>query len=150
VARAGVAAVREAIGRARIDGYSAGELQGRFDQFHEESEVIIPAVTEALQRGDVSALGALVDRSQAGAEALLRNQISETILLARSARELGAVAASAFGAGFGGSVWALVPEANAESFMERWRAEYLRTFPAHRLTSQFFSTHAGPPAGRLS
>jgi galactokinase len=44
-------------------------------------------------------LGVLVDRSQAMAESILRNQVPETIHLARSARELGAVAASAFGAG---------------------------------------------------
>ena len=34
---------------------------------------------------------------------------SAAVELARLAREAGAVAASAFGAGFGGSVWALVP-----------------------------------------
>jgi galactokinase len=91
----------------------------------------------------------LVDRSQAGAQALLGNQISETILLARSARELGAVASSAFGAGFGGSVWALVPAESAGTFIERWRTEYLRNFPAHTPASQFFVTRAGPPAGRI-
>jgi galactokinase len=146
---AGGQAVREAIGRARVDGYTPAELQTRFDQFHEESEVIIPAATAALDRGDLSALGDLVDRSQAGAERLLGNQISETIMLARSARELGAVAASAFGAGFGGSVWALVADSEAERFLSRWRDAYLRAFPAHGSTAQFFVTRAGPPAGRL-
>ena len=46
--------------------------------------------------------------SQAEAETLLGNQVPETIALARAARELGAFAVVRFGAGFGGSVWALV------------------------------------------
>ena len=50
----------------------------------------------------------LVDQSQAATEQLLGNQVPETVWLAREARGLGAIAASAFGAGFGGSVWALV------------------------------------------
>jgi len=149
ISRAGGEAVRQAIGQARIDGFSAAELQRRFDQFHEESEVIVPAATAALARGDLAEIGTLVDRSQAGAEALLGNQISETVMLARSARELGAVAASAFGAGFGGSVWALIPSATTGEFADRWRDAYLHAFPAHRPASQFFTTHAGPPAGRL-
>jgi galactokinase len=150
IARAGGDAVREAIGRANIDGYTSRELKDRFDQFREESEVIVPAVTAALERGDLAELGRLIDRSQHGAETLLGNQISETISLARSARDLGAVAASAFGAGFGGSVWALVRDADVEPFIERWRETYLQTFPAHRLAAQFFATRAGPPASQLA
>ncbi len=51
----------------------------------------------------------MAERSQEAAERWLGNQIPETIALARLARHVGATAASAFGAGFGGSVWALVP-----------------------------------------
>jgi galactokinase len=150
VRRAGRDAVREAIGCADGGGFTPGELQTRFDQFYEESEVIIPAASAALTGGDLLALGALVDRSQAGAESLLGNQISETVTLARSARELGAAAASAFGAGFGGSVWALVPGASAGEFLERWRDAYLRAFPAHASSAQFFVTRAGRPAGKMN
>jgi galactokinase len=150
VERAGPDAVREAIGCVDADGFARAELQARFDQFHEESEVIIPEATLALKRRDLAALGALVDRSQAGAESLLGNQIPETVMLARSARELGAAAASAFGAGFGGSVWALVPDTSADEFLERWRDTYLRVFPAHRAAAQFFTTRAGPPAGKMN
>ena len=39
---------------------------------------------------------------------LLGNQVPETIALARAALAHGAFAACSFGAGFGGSVWALV------------------------------------------
>ena len=48
-------------------------------------------------------------RSQESAERLLGNQVPETAVLVASARAFGAFASSAFGAGFGGSVWALAP-----------------------------------------
>ena len=43
-------------------------------------------------------------------------KVPETVFLAKSARAEGALAASAFGAGFGGSVWALVPTESVASF----------------------------------
>ncbi len=94
-------------------------LRDRFDQFFEESERIVPAAAEALARADASALGPLVDASQDRAERLLGNQIPETVTLARSARNLGAIAASAFGGGFGGSVWALVSAARGGGLSRR-------------------------------
>jgi galactokinase len=142
--------IRDAISGTPIDGFSPSELVDRFDQFYGESEVIIPAVGRALSRGDLSAVGELVDQSQAGVERLLGNQIPETIELARSARELGAVAASAFGAGFGGSVWALTRSDDTPDFLRRWQEGYSRAFPAHRETARFFVTHAGRPASRES
>ena len=87
--------------------------------------------------------------SQSLAERLLGNQIEETVHLARSAREAGAAAASAFGAGFGGSVWALVADGAADGFVERWRADYAARFPAHAGAALFFRSDAGPPALRL-
>lgn len=147
IRRAGAPAVRETLKR-EVDGFSAQALRERFDQFVLESETIVPGVAAALDAGDLATVGRLVDESQAAAERLLKNQVPETIALARSARLLGAVAASAFGAGFGGSVWALVPDAESR-FMERWRSEYLRAFPGRRDTAVFFLTRAGPPATRL-
>src|SRR5699024_6599117 len=104
-------------------------LGGRLTQFLEESGRIIPAASEALEQEDLERFGALVDQSQRGAETGLCNQVDETIALQRIARELGAHAASAFGAGFGGSVWALVPEQEAGAFAERWAAHYHRAHP---------------------
>jgi galactokinase len=60
-----------------------------------------------------------------------------------------AVAASAFGAGFGGSVWALVPVERAGALVAQWRERYAEAFPEHRSTAEFFLTSAGPPARRL-
>ena len=137
--------------RARLAGWldrhpRRDDLLARLKQFSEECFEIIPAVADALARGKTIALGGLVDRSQAGAEAGLQNQVAETIHLQRSARELGAVAASAFGAGFGGSVWAMVPEPGAVEFLEDWRAGYLTAFPDHTPTARFLSTRLGAAA----
>src|SRR5699024_3896793 len=96
----------------------------------EESGRIIPAASEALEQEDLEGFGALADQSQRGAETGLCNQVDETIALQRIARELGAHAASAVGAGFGGSVCALVPEQAAGAFAARWAAPDRRVPPA--------------------
>jgi galactokinase len=125
-------------------------LLERLLQFRAECDDIIPAVVAALRDGDPAALGPLVDRSQALAESTLRNQIAETVHLARTARASGAVAASAFGAGFGGSVWALVRGNGAEEFIEQWRADYRRAYPERRTRSEFFLSRPGPGARELT
>ncbi len=119
-------------------------LLNRFDQFVLESETIIPSACDALARNDLQAFGGLVDQSQEATESLLTNQVPETIWLAKEARRIGAFAASAFGAGFGGSIWALVPRESAADFASQWHRAYVATsFPA-RQNSQFFVTAAGP------
>ena len=55
--------------------------------------------------------------------------------------------ALAFGAGFGGSVWALVDERRAEEFLAAWQSGYRRAFRAH--APDFFATGAGPGLMRL-
>lgn len=114
-----------------------------------ESEVIIPQACDALAEQDMTAFGKLVDESQAAAENLLGNQVPETIWLAKHARELGAYAASAFGAGFGGSVWALVSRSDALQFAKCWREAYERSPLSAAHHSQFFVTAPGPPLIRL-
>jgi galactokinase len=90
-----------------------------------------------------------VSQSQRLAESALRNQIPETSYLARRATELGAAAASAFGAGFGGSVWALVRDGEMAGFMSAWRADYLTRFPERRSRADFFPSSPGPAATEL-
>jgi galactokinase len=136
------AIVRE---RGSHDAY----LGGRFDQFFAENEEIVPGAVERLRAGDYAGFGGIVDRSQALAERLLENQVPATIDLQRSARVLGALAASAFGGGFGGSVWALVRAADAPSFIERWAAEYRRAHPEYADRAEFFATAPGGAAREL-
>ncbi len=130
-------------------GFAAADVIDRFEHFYTENALILPAAVDALAAGDLPAFGALVDRSQRAAERLLKNQIEETIFLARQARALGAVAASAFGAGFGGSVWALVQAGGAEDFLEAWAGRYAAAFPEAARRSSFFVEQSGPAAFQL-
>lgn len=136
--------MREALISSRSPAFSPKEMLNRFEQFLTECTEIIPGVAQSLAAGELDKVGALVDRSQDGAERLLDNQVPETIALTRIARELGAVAASAFGAGFGGSVWAMVRTGRAESFELEWAERYRSRFPESAKRSAFFSTCAGP------
>jgi len=119
-------------------------LAGRFRQFLEEATHLIPAAGDALSACNLLVFGTLVERSQDLAEKYLGNQIPETISLVREARKLGAAAASAFGAGFGGSVWALVDLPSAGAFLESWKAAYASAFPGPARQASFFPTRAGP------
>ncbi|HEX5474427.1 MAG TPA: galactokinase family protein [Vicinamibacterales bacterium] len=140
--------IREVLRRARLPPtFTARQLLDRFEQFFQESERIVPAAFDALARHDFARFGDEVDRSQRGVEQWLGNQVPETIFLARAAREAGALAASAFGAGFGGSVWAMVPRAHDASFLDDWRRRYAAAFPHRR--PDFFLTRPSAPLRRL-
>jgi galactokinase len=121
----------------------------RFRQFVRESLEIIPAAAAALARGDLAEFGRQVDASQMGAEEGLGNQVPETIHLARRARSLGAHAASSFGAGFGGSVWAMVERDAVEPFARAWMDDYRREFPSAARRAEYFRSALGPGARRL-
>ena len=142
--------IREAITKLAPGEAEAAPIIARFEQFRIENEEVLPAAGAALLRGNLEEFGRWVDRSQKAAEDLLGNQIPETSFLAAAAREEGAAAASAFGAGFGGSVWALVEAARAEEFLERWRRRYRERYPGRAHLSEFFLTGAGPAAFRLA
>lgn len=123
--------------------FDAASLLRRFEQFLGESERIIPAACAALAQGDVGRFGRLADQSQNMAEELLRNQVPQTVYLARAARQRGAAAASAFGAGFGGSVWAMVKADHADAFVSAWADDYRREYPAQARRDCFFASGAG-------
>ena len=131
---------------SRRDDFDSESLGSRLAQFLAESEEIIPAAGDALERGDLEEFGRQVDRSQDYCEHLLGNQVSETVYMAASAREFGAAAASAFGAGFGGSVWALVEDDKMDAFLNRWQENYRCEYPQRNGLSSFFSTAAAPAA----
>jgi galactokinase len=136
-------------GRPKTDDVPA-EVAERRAQFREETKVIVPGVGDAIRDREWDTLGALVDRSQSLAESVLRNQVPETSHLAREARALGAIAASAFGAGFGGAVWAMIPRDDAERFMAAWRAGYERAFSGRYSRAKWSVTRPGGPARRVS
>jgi galactokinase len=129
--------------------FPAQNLLDRLHQFVEESMQIIPLAGDAVARRDWKTLAELVDRSEQLATQNLENQVPQTIELAAAARKLGAIAASGFGAGFGGSVWVLVRRDDAESFKSEWQQAYRRAFPIEAASAVFFETAAGLPATRL-
>ena len=114
--------LRALVQRSRIPGWPADLLARRLEHFIREDGRIPPAL-EGFREASSVRLGTLAEESQADAETLLANQIPETRALCRSARSLGAFAACSFGAGFGGSVWALVERDRADAFARRWHPE---------------------------
>ena len=109
------------------------ELVERSDDVHSTREALVRRLTHfiledrrvqeaaaAFTSANAEALGALAADSQRDAEVLLQNQIPETMELVAAARRIGAIGASAFGAGFGGSVWAVVERDAARHFPARW------------------------------
>jgi galactokinase len=139
-------ALRAMIPANATERFSAGSLRQRLDQFLLETYTLIPAAATAFAAQDWPTLGTVTARSQQAAESWLGNQVPETMALVRFARERGAIAASAFGAGFGGSVWALIERAQAPDFIERWSDAYRRAFFAQGVLETFFQTDAGPAA----
>lgn len=109
--------------------FTPAELTRRLEHFIAE-DARIPRALEAIGQTDRIRLGDLAAASQLEAEVLLGNQIPQTVTLARLAKEHGAIAASSFGAGFGGSVWAIADADGAVAFAERWREAYLASSPA--------------------
>jgi galactokinase len=140
--------LRDLLDTADVGALDRDVLTNRLEQFELESETIL-AVGDALLGGELRVFGRLVERSQYAAERLLGNQTPETVFLAASARRMGAVAASSFGDGFGGSVWAMVETSRADDFLTAWADEYRDQFSQHAATSHFFLTGAGPAALRV-
>jgi galactokinase len=147
-----VARLHAIIDAHRLDGWTAEELHTRLTHFSRE----VPRVSDAVQafsRGDAERLGRLSSESHGDADQLLKNQLPETNALVALAREHGAFAASAFGAGFGGSVWALVePERlgiTADEFGEKWLEAYRAQWSEHAAKSTIFAARPGIPLTQL-
>lgn len=143
------ARLRAVLTDATADGFSGRELVQRLDHYIAENNEIVGPAGDALAAGNLAAFGQLVDRSQELTDTLLGNQVPETVRLAHLARECGAHAASAFGAGFGGSVWALVDRSCAGDFLNSWSAAYAAACPEAAAQAQFFTTQAAPAAFAL-
>jgi galactokinase len=125
--------LRRLVQPSAIAGWSAAALEKRLDHFIRE-DARIAAALEAFGASDRGALADISSGSQADAETLLGNQIPATISLAGAARAQGAFAATSFGAGFGGSVWALVDREIADPFVERWHPGAFVAAPGPALT----------------
>jgi galactokinase len=139
--------LRHLLERSGQEGGRHAALSARLDHFLREDARVTEAL-DAFRTGNRAALGNLSADSQDDAETLLGNQVPETVALAQLARDHGAFAASSFGAGFGGSVWALVDRGEAPAFAERWSADYRARFPVRTAATTFIS-RPGPGLTRL-
>jgi galactokinase len=137
-----------AIDAAPDAGFSAGALKTRLAHFVAE-DARVPLALEAVAAADRSAIEELSRATQRDAERLLGNQTPETAALAALALDSGAFASSSFGAGFGGSVWALVDSDDADAFAGRWRARYLERFSPEKPVAAF-AVRPAPAATELS
>ncbi|HMA62988.1 MAG TPA: galactokinase family protein [bacterium] len=141
-----VKTIKKIINNYENNKYDAKDLTDRFDQFYIENFKIIPKAAKSLDQDNFDEFGKLVDRSQSLTTYKLKNQVPETEYLAREARRLGAIAASAFGAGFGGSVWTLIEKQKAGEFIEKYKKNYGILYPEASQSSEFFIANPGPSA----
>jgi galactokinase len=116
------------INASPLPSWSAAALAKRLEHFQIE-DALTQSASEAFRQADVQALSDLAAASQSAADRLLGNQIDATRRLVERARARGAFAASAFGAGFGGSVWALTRAEEAARFTQGWQPALLGTGP---------------------
>ncbi len=79
----------------------------RLWQFHQESECWIPELPDPSAPGSLAVWAETARASTQAADRWLGNQVPQTLWLTQAWLDAGARAASPFGAGFGGSVWAL-------------------------------------------
>jgi galactokinase len=114
-------------------------LPGRVRQFVLEDRRYLPGAERALCRRDLPGFGRMIDLSHAASRRYLGNIVPPVDFLQRSAGRLGAVGASGFGAGFGGAVFAVVPESRAPEFTARWEQEYRASWPKEAAEARFFT-----------
>lgn len=115
--------------RAALDSELAPSTDGaplesarRLWQFHQESEVWIPSLPAPDGPDAWAAWARTAAESTAAAHTGLGNQVPQTRWLTSAWLQAGARAASPFGAGFGGSVWALTTRDQAPKVLARLRA----------------------------
>ena len=121
------------------------DLAGRFRQFYVEDRELIPEATRALAFRKHEDLARVTNLSHEASRTYLWNIAPEIEYLQKKALKLGALAASGFGAGFGGSAYALVPTKDAPQFAMRMKKDYARQFPKHAGIATFFQ--ANPSTG---
>jgi galactokinase len=138
------AMLRATIPEITTSSYSATDLRHRLDQFLLETFTMIPIAARAFATRDWKALADVRARSFAAANDGLGNQIDETRALFRLASANSAVAASAFGAGFGCSVWVLIAKDGVEAFTRDWARDCATEFPAAACNAVFSPTLAEP------
>ena len=126
----------EAAGKTLRSAGAGRGLTGRACQFFRERELIEKAV-DFLRESRMEEYGKLLNESHELSREYLKNIAPEVDRLQHLALELGALGATGFGGGFGGSCYALVDEAETKPFIEEWRTAYLKLYPRYRDQASF-------------
>jgi galactokinase len=121
---------------------------GRLEQFLITNRCT-QQMAEGFRREDRGLLGRAATANHEASKRLLGNIVPEVDYLKQSALELGAVAASGFGAGFGGSAYAVCEKVGVEDFAEAWAAKYRGRFAERAEACEFFQALACDGAGRM-
>jgi galactokinase len=121
------------------------DLQGRVRQFLLEERKTTPEALRAVAWRDLAAFGAVINESHRASRRFLRNITPEIDYLQKAAVRLGAAGATGFGAGFGGSIFAVIQADKAAEFVSGWSKEYAKRYPARAPESVFFQ--ARPSSG---
>jgi galactokinase len=114
-------------------------LPGRVRQFVLEDRRYLPEAERALCRRNLRGFGRLLDLSHAASRRYLGNIVPPVDFLQRAAGPVGALGASGFGAGFGGAVFAVVPESKVPGFTANWEREYHDAYPKEAAEARFFT-----------
>ena len=112
------------------------ELAGRAFQFFRENALIGRAV-EHLKVGEYASVGELINESHELSKRCLGNIVEEVDWLHEKANGLDAYGATGFGAGFGGSCYAMVDRKKSEEFISRWKDSYLKRYPRYSNVTRF-------------
>jgi len=126
--------------------FSSLEMRERLDHFLIENRDIQSNLPDSILPATIERFSALATQSQDAGIRLLKNQIPQTIRLVEMAVQCGAHASTAFGAGFGGSVWALIDCNDESRFLADWQEQYRRNFSDESKQAAFFTMRPGPAA----
>ena len=131
-AEGSVTRFRELIAAARIAGWTPEALERRLDHFiREDARIELRWMLSGRRPGPS---GAAVRQVPDRCRDVVGKPDPGNHRVGAVSPELGAFASCSFGAGFGGSVWALVERAKADQFARRWHAEAFVASPAPPLT----------------
>jgi galactokinase len=123
--------------RAFADLAGVGEdLAERAYQFFREEHIMEKAVASMKSR-NIAEYGRLINESHELSKLYLKNIVEEVDFLKESANRLGAYGATGFGAGFGGSCYAVVDRSRADGFLGKWKQQYLKRFPQYDGKARF-------------
>ncbi|RKX97558.1 MAG: hypothetical protein DRP54_08975, partial [Spirochaetes bacterium] len=111
-------------------------LARRAYQFFKECYLTYRAV-ESVKCKDAEEYGKIINLSHDLSRDYLENIVPEIDFLKGSAFGLGAMGATGFGAGFGGSCYALIEKSRAEKFIDEWQDVYLKKYPEYSDIAQF-------------